>query len=58
MPAEFEADSSWRSQRADEFLDRGPRGVLQILANRERGEHHGQMRFDGVAFAVEDRPGP
>jgi hypothetical protein len=36
----------------DEFAD-GPAGlVLDSAADSESGEHDGEMRFDGVAFAV------
>ncbi len=41
----------------DELLDRRAGDVLQVAADRQRGEHDGEVRFDGVTLTVEDRAG-
>lgn len=40
----------------DELLDGDPGALLQVAADRQGGEHDGQVCFDGLAFVVEDRP--
>ena len=41
---------------ANEFLDRPAGAVLDEPGDGQRGEHDGEVGFDGVAFVVVDRP--
>jgi hypothetical protein len=43
---------------ADELLDRPAGAVLDEPGHGQGGEDDGQVGFDGVPFAVVDRPGP
>jgi len=45
------------AQRVDELLVGDAGGVLEVTADREGGEHDGQVRFDGIALIVKDGPG-
>src|SRR5699024_2975234 len=38
-------------------FDRCAGGVLEIAADGQRCEHHGDVRFDRLALAMENRPG-
>src|SRR4029450_11268100 len=45
------------AQRVYELLDRDAGVLLEVAADRERGEHDGQVGLDGVTLAMEHRPG-
>ena len=57
MVADADGGRADRPQRADKPSDRDTGGVLEVPADREGGEHDGEVGLDGVAFAVEDRTG-
>src|SRR5699024_2077678 len=45
------------SQGPHDLFDRCAGGVLEIAADGQRCEHHGDVRFDRLALAMENRPG-
>ena len=57
MAGDLDGDRAQRTQGSDELLDGDAGLVLEVAADRERGEHDGQVRLDGVTLAVEDWTG-
>ncbi|UGQ59719.1 hypothetical protein LSF60_09705 [Rhodococcus pyridinivorans] len=55
--ADGDHDRARGFEGADDLLDRYAGDVLQVSGNRQRGEHHGQVRLDGIPGPVEDRSG-
>src|SRR4051794_19612051 len=55
--AGLDGDGAVAAGRADELPDAPVGRGLGPVADGQGGEHDGQVRFDGVALAVVDRPG-
>jgi hypothetical protein len=55
--AGLDGDGAVAAGGADEFPDAPAGDGLDPVADGQGGEHDGQVRFDGVALAVVDRPG-
>jgi hypothetical protein len=58
VDAGVDLDGVVAAQCEDELLDRPTGPGLDPVGDGQRGEHHGEVRVEGLAFAVVDRPGP
>lgn len=56
VAAETDRGGADRPQGADDGLDRGAGGVLEVAGDRGRGGHDGQVGLDRLPLVVDDRP--
>ena len=57
MAVEVDGDVLKGLEGADDAFDADPGGLLKIAGDGQGGHDHGQVRLDGIAGVVEDRPG-
>ena len=57
MAVEVDGDVLEGLEGADDAFDADPGGLLEVPGDGQGGHDHGQVRLDGIAGVVEDRPG-
>lgn len=57
VAVEVDGDVLEGFEGADDAFDADPGGVLEVSGDGQGGHDHGQVRLDGIAGVVEDRPG-
>ncbi len=57
VAVEVDGDLLEGLEGTDDAFDADPGGVLEVSGDGQGGHDHGQVRLDGIAGVVEDRPG-